>query len=110
MQRTQDGRTNPQRKEKRRKMEEKKLKTSEAQRRAVEAYRARKGNNYATVSVTLPREEAAECRKILARYKRKPVDVWREAIERLKAEPIPTEESTPTQTDGESIATAAPCE
>lgn len=91
-------------------MEEKGHKTSEAQRRAVESYRERHGNKYVTISITLPKEEAAEHRKTLAEHNVKPVDIWRKAIDRLKAEPIPTEESTPTQTDGESITAATDAE
>lgn len=72
-------------------MSEKTLKTSEAQRRAVEEYRKRNGNPYTTISITLTREEAAAHRQTLAEHNRKPVDVWRKAIEALKAEATPDE-------------------
>lgn len=76
--------------------EKKQLKTSPAQRRAIERYREKNGNKYATFSICLPAEEKNEHKKILQAHNAAPVDVWRDAIERLKAQPItPTESATP---------------
>ena len=82
-------------------MSEKQYKTSQAQRSAVEEYRKRNGNPYTTISITLTREEAAAHRQTLAEHNRKPVDVWRKAIEALKAEAIPTQSATPDESKTE---------
>lgn len=66
-------------------MSEKQYKTSQAQRNAVDEYRKRNGNPYTTISITLTREEAAAHRQTLAEHNRKPVEVFRKAIELLKA-------------------------
>ena len=95
--------------------DKKQLKTSPAQRRAMDAYRARNGNKYATISICLPREEADEHRATIAAHNARPVDIWRDAIERLNAQPIPTAgtataesespatESTPDGSDGDTV-------
>ena len=82
-------------------MSEKKYKTSQAQRNAIKTYREKNGNKYATISITLTREEAAAHRQTLAEHNRKPVDVWRKAIEALKAEAIPTQSATPDESKTE---------
>lgn len=66
-------------------MENKKeYKTSAAQRKAIENYRQKNGNKYATFSVCVTVEEKAEQQKTLKEHNAKPVDVWRRAIELLK--------------------------
>lgn len=67
-------------------MDKKQLKTSPAQRKAVEEYRKKHGNKYTTISITLTKEEAETHRKTLAEHNRKPVDVWRDAIKKLSEE------------------------
>lgn len=74
-------------------MDKKQLKTSPAQRKAVEEYRKKHGNKYGTISICLPLKEKEEHKKILQKHNAAPVDVWRDAIERLNAQPIPTAES-----------------
>lgn len=85
--------------------------TTEAQKRAMKKYyESKRSKTQKTISITLTAEQADQDRQIIAEHKTTPGEVWRKAIDRLKAEPIPTEESTPTQTDGESITAATDAE
>ena len=74
-------------------MSEKEYKTSQAQRNAINAYRERNGNKYATISICLPKEEAAAHRQTLAEHNAKPVDVWRKAMQALREQDTTTTDS-----------------
>lgn len=89
-------------------MSEKQYKTSQAQRNAIKAYREKNGNKYATISITLTKEEAAAHRQTLAEHNRKPVDIWRDAIERLNAQPIPAAGIATAESESPATQSATP--
>ncbi len=74
----------------------KQYKTGESQRRAIKAYQERNKGMYKTISITLPSAEAEQSRQIIKEHNTTPAKVWREAMERLNAEPIPTEQHADT--------------
>ena len=73
----------------------------------MQAYRERNGNKYATISICLPMDEKKSHKKILQEHDVAPVDVWRDAIKRLQAQPLPTE-SAPTVDESPDGNTAQP--
>lgn len=69
----------------------KQYKTGKTQREAVKRYQDKNKGMYKTISITLPRAEAEASREIIAAHNTTPAQVWRNAIQRLKTEPIPTD-------------------
>ena len=66
--------------------ENKTLKTRPSQRKAVEEYRKKHGNKYSTISICLTLEEKEEHKKLLKAKGKTPLEVWRDAMQRLKDE------------------------
>lgn len=69
-----------------------KMAMTEAQKRAQKKYYEQKrSKTQKTISITLTAEQVEADRRIMAEHNTTPAQVWRNAIQRLKAEPIPTD-------------------
>lgn len=67
----------------------KQYKTGKTQREAIARYQAKTKGAYTTISITMKTEQAQADRATLKAYGTTPAQVWRAAIERLNAEPLP---------------------
>lgn len=69
----------------------KRYKTRESQRKAIKAYQDKHKGEYTTISITTRTERAQADRALMRAHNTTPAQVWRAAMERLNAEPLPTD-------------------
>lgn len=60
---------------------------TEAQKQALKRYYEKNKDNQKRITISMNAEEYANCRTIMKEHNVTPLQVWRDAIERLKTEP-----------------------